>query len=304
MFLAPKPFNNLYPCCFCPLFPGPLPCYALSLVITRRTSPLPLILLLTATVLLIPLRRNVLFIPAELQLYTGYLAALGFVLTCFREPKERARIFGTLGLMLALLALAPVNTGLGPAHVLTLGAVFVAVLVLPPLLLGPGSPLSFKWLPDKLDRVDILYTLSAVPLAWGGFALYFGVLSPQTPFNWSLPPEPDGDALFSLFMGINAVGIWDELFFINVCFACLRALYGFRTANLGQAVIYASVLYDMAFTGWGPVFIYVLALTQGFMYERSKVLIYVVIVHLIVDYFLFQAIVGAYYPQLEVWWHP
>jgi hypothetical protein len=26
-------------------------------------------------------------------------------------------------------------------------------------------------------------------------------------------------------------------------------------------------------------------------------------VHLIVDYFLFQAIVSAYYPDFSVWWH-
>jgi membrane protease YdiL (CAAX protease family) len=104
-------------------------------------------------------------------------------------------------------------------------------------------------------------------------------------------------------MGINGVGIWDELFFINICFAALRYLFPFRIANPAQAVIYTSVLYDMAFTGWGPVFVAVLALTQGFMYERSKVLIWVLIVHLIVDYFLFQAIVDHYYPDFSVWWH-
>ncbi len=40
------------------------------------------------------------------------------------------------------------------------------------------------------------------------------------------------------------------------------------------------------------------------MYERSRVLLWVLIVHLVVDYFLFQGIVGAHYPELSVWWHP
>ena len=123
------------------------------------------------------------------------------------------------------------------------------------------------------------------------------------PFNWTLPSEPNGSELFKLFMGINAVGIWDELFFINICYAVMRSLFSYRVANIGQSVIYVSVLYDMAFSGWGPLFILLLALSQGAMYERSKVLLWVLIVHLIVDYFLFQIIVEAYYPALEVWWH-
>jgi hypothetical protein len=40
------------------------------------------------------------------------------------------------------------------------------------------------------------------------------------------------------------------------------------------------------------------------MFERSRVLIYVLAVHLIVDYFLFQEIVEAYYPGFSAWWHP
>jgi membrane protease YdiL (CAAX protease family) len=128
-------------------------------------------------------------------------------------------------------------------------------------------------------------------------------MSPEVPFNWVLPTTPDNTELFKLFMGINGVGIWDELFFVNTCYAILRSLFPYRVANAAQAVIYMSILYDMAFTGWGPVFIYILALTQGAMYERSKVLIWVLIVHLIVDYFLFQIIVDSYYPNLVVWWH-
>ena len=54
----------------------------------------------------------------------------------------------------------------------------------------------------------------------------------------------------------------------------------------------------------GPLLVLVLALTQGAMYERSRVLLWVLIVHLVVDYFLFQGIVGAHYPELSVWWHP
>ena len=263
----------------------------------------PLLCLLLATVLLLPLDRNVLYLSITVRVVLGVVAAVGFLVLLAREPATRRIKYTALAVPLGILALAPIGTDLGWVNIVALGIPFVAVLVVPPLILRRPDIITFKLLPDKLDWVDVLYTLSAIPLAWGGFALYFGVLSPEVPYNWTLPPEPDGGELFKLFMGINAVGIWDELFFVNICFAVLRSLFSYRTANLGQAVIYTTVLYDMAFTGWGPVFVYTLALTQGAMFERSRNLLWVLIVHLIVDYFLFQAIVESYYPALEVWWH-
>ncbi len=261
-----------------------------------------LLFLLIAVVMLIPLGRNVFLLPASLRLGLGVISALGFILAWRHEPPERRRSYLALVIPLAILAIAPISTNLVIPRMLTLGLFLLSVIIVPPLILRRRDVITFKLLPNKLDAVDIFYTLLSIPLAWGGFALYF-FYSPQVPFNWLQPPVPTNQDLFKIFMGINAVGIWDELFFINICFALLRHLFPFKIANPAQAVIYTSVLYDMAFTGWGPVFVGVLALTQGFMYERSKVLIWVLIVHLIVDYFLFQAIVEHYYPNFDVWWH-
>jgi hypothetical protein len=61
-------------------------------------------------------------------------------------------------------------------------------------------------------------------------------------------------------------------------------------------VIYTAVLYDMAFTGIGPILVFIFALTQGTMFEESENLVYVILVHLIVDAFLFSGIVDFYYP--------
>lgn len=256
-----------------------------------------------AVITLIPLRRPLFFLSTDMRQLIGYTASLLFLFNLFREPRSRQLKYLALAAPLTVLTLSPISTDLSSGHIIALGLCFVLVLVIPPLILRRPDIITFKFWPDKLDWIDIGYTLLAIPLAWGGFALYFGVLSPEVPFNWVQPAEPNNTELFKLFMGINAVGIWDELFFINICYAVLRSLFGFRTANLAQGVIYMSVLYQMAFSGWGPVFIYTLALTQGAMYERSKVLLWVLIVHLIVDYFLFQAIVAHYYPGLEVWWH-
>ena len=45
------------------------------------------------------------------------------------------------------------------------------------------------------------------------------------------------------------------------------------------------------------LFVLALAITQGAMYERSKVLLWVLLVHLIVDYFLYWQIVTGHYPD-------
>jgi len=234
----------------------------------------------------------------------GGACGLWFILLWRKMTGTERRAYLALALPLLLLALAPINTSLSLSHLLGLGTIFVSVLIIPTVLLKDPELITFKFLPERIDPVDVLYTLVSIPLAWGMLKLYLGVLSPEVPFNWPQPSEPEGPELFKLFIGINGVGIWDELFFINISFAIIRSMFPMRIANPAQAVIYTTVLCDMAFTGWGPLFVGFLALTQGLMYERSRVLLWVLLVHLIVDYFLFQGIVTAYYPDLDVWWHP
>lgn len=268
-----------------------------------KASLSTLLCLLLASVLLIPLDNAFFGISVPVRIVAGSLATLAFIFFLTREPPERKLRYLALASALLILILAPISTSLEPSHIFWLALCFAAVLIVPAVILRKTGVITFHFWPKHLDWVDVGYTLLSIPLAWGAFELYFKVLSPEVPFNWVLGSEPNNAALFTLFMGINAVGIWDELFFVNTSFAILRSLFPFRTANFAQGVIYMIVLYDMAFTGWGPVFVYTLALTQGFMFERSKVLLWVLIVHLIVDYFLFQGIVTRYYPTLEVWWH-
>lgn len=262
-----------------------------------RVRTFALVTFCAATVLLIPLEA---WLPGTIA-----FGLSGWAVWQSRDAAFRRRMGVLLGCIL-LLALAPISTDTRPVKFLTLGLPFLAVIALPPLLLRRSDPglLSFHLWPRHFSWLEFGYVLLSVPLAWAAFRLYFGVLSPEVPFNWKLPPEPASGPLLTLFAGINLVGVWDELFFINTCFAVLRSLFPFWSANLAQSVVYTSVLYDMAFQGWGPLFVFFLAVTQGIMFERSRVLVYVLVVHLIVDYFLFQEIVEAYYPAFSVWWHP
>lgn len=270
----------------------------------RFVPPVLLGSLLAAVVLLVPFERPLVGLGGAPRLAAGLVAALVFAVGVGLEPPARRRLWLALSAPLTVLALAPVDPRLTDRHVLVLGAAFVLALALPRLLArGTGAIRDVLW-PERLDWVDVAYTLLSVPLAWGAFRLYFGVLSPEVPGNWILPPTYEPEATVRLFLGINAVGIWDELFFVSSCYALLRRLFRPAVANLGQSVIYTSVLWDMAFSGWGPLFVFALAWTQGAMFERSRALLWVLIVHLVVDAFLFQEIVSWHYPGLEVWWHP
>lgn len=261
---------------------------SLDLALTPRRAGL--LLLFAAT--------TVLLIPFEQFAIGGVGAALTLGLLLKDESRALRRRLGVLLGCIVVLALAPIHTETTPRHFLTLGLPFLAVIVGPALILGRTDPgvIRYRFWPRRFRWLDLFYVAISVPLAWWVLDWYFTV-NPQMPFQWPLPEEVDPDAMTRLFWGINGVGVWDELFFVNTGFAIFRSLFRLRVANLCQAVIYTAVLYDMAFVGIGPVLVYLFALTQGSMFEESENLLYVLVVHLIVDYFLYWEIVMGHYPQ-------
>jgi hypothetical protein len=247
-----------------------------------------------ATVVLIPLEHY--WLGAAL-----WLVSLACTL---RDPEAAVR--RRLGLLLAcvaILAAAPIHTGTDTRHFFTLGVPFAAVILLPALVLARTDPgvIRYRFWPHRFRWLDLFYVAISFPLAYWVINWYFHY-NDFMPFQWTLPAEQNESATFRLFLGINAVGIWDELFFVNTVYAVLRSFLPFRIANLVQAVVYTSVLTDMAFIGVGPILVYLFALTQGSMFEESENLLYVLIVHVVVDYFLFAAIAQGYYPGFETGW--
>ena len=235
--------------------------------------------------------------------FAAWVLGLPLLLLCLvlarRDPDPAfLRRMAVLAGCNLLLAFAPIHTDTSTSHIAVLASCFLAVIAVPYLILRRTDPgvIRYRWFPRRLRKLDLFYVFISIPLAWAAFELYFGVVSPHVPGNWTLPPEPSNEENWRLFLGINGVGIWDELFFINTVYAVLRSVFPYRWANLGQAVIYTAVLYDMAFRGLGPWLIYPFALTQGAMFEESESLVYVILVHLIVDAFLFAGILAYYYP--------
>lgn len=265
---------------------------SLELPLTRRRIAL-LVCFAASIILLIPAHQFVL----------GGLFFVATVVLLARDPEKRLRL--RLGVLLGcvlLLGITDITPDLSNENFIRLGIVFMLVLVVPLIVQrwDDARIIRYRFKPVRWRKADVIYTVLSIPLAWvvlkgyawGNLALFDNELFRQ----WSMPEEADAGEIRRLFIGINLVGIWDELFFINTGYALLRSLFTYRVANALQAVLYTAVLYDMAFVGLGFAVVYLFALTQGAMYEKSESLLWVLIVHLVVDYFLVAFIVQTYYP--------
>ncbi|MFO7689331.1 MAG: CPBP family intramembrane glutamic endopeptidase [Cryobacterium sp.] len=113
--------------------------------------------------------------------------------------------------------------------------------------------------------------------------------------NWPAIRAPD--ELARLFVGVGFVGIWDELFFICTAFTLLRRHFPDWQANLLQAVIFTSFLWELGYQGWGPLLTFPFALLQGYTFARTRSLTYVVLVHLLFDLVVFLVLVHAHNPE-------
>jgi membrane protease YdiL (CAAX protease family) len=146
----------------------------------------------------------------------------------------------------------------------------------------------------RWGRAQLVYLLVVVVAGYLILPFYF--IGSGAYRNW---PEVTGtQEIARLFVGVNAVGIWDELFFVCTVFALLRQHVGLWTANVLQATVFVSFLWELGYREWGPLLTIPFALVQGWIFARSTSLTYVVAVHLLFDLVVFGVLVHAHNPGL------
>ena len=149
----------------------------------------------------------------------------------------------------------------------------------------------FPWRTGKRwTRTQWIYLVGITVAAWLILPFYF--ITSGVYQNWPTVTEPDQIA--RLFVGVNAVGTWDELFFICTVFALLRRHFPTWQANLLQTIVFVSFLWELGYQSWGPLLTIPFALIQGYTFKLTKSLTYVLVVHLIFDAFVFMVIVYAH----------
>lgn len=146
------------------------------------------------------------------------------------------------------------------------------------------------------------------PWQWGWLVAVLGLGWLILPFyfitsgvyrNWPVVDSPD--LIARLFVGVGAVGIWDELFFICTVFAALRRHLPGATANVLQAIVFVSFLWELGYRAWGPVLTIPFALLQAVIFMKTRSLGYVVTVHLLFDAVVFAVLVHAHNPGVLDW---
>lgn len=134
----------------------------------------------------------------------------------------------------------------------------------------------------------------AIVLALGWLILPFYFITSGVYENWPVVDTPD--LLVRLFIGVGAVGIWDELFFICTVFTLLRRHMSDAWANGLQAIVFVSFLWELGYRAWGPVLTIPFALLMGYIFLRTRSLWYVVTVHLLFDAVVFLVLAYAHNP--------
>jgi membrane protease YdiL (CAAX protease family) len=149
----------------------------------------------------------------------------------------------------------------------------------------------FPWRTGRRwTRTQWIYLIAVTVTGWLILPFYF--ITSGVYQNWPTVTTPEEIA--RLFIGVNAVGTWDELFFICTVFALLRRHFPTWQANLLQTVVFVSFLWELGYQSWGPLLTIPFALIQGYTFKLTKSLTYVLVVHLIFDAVVFCVIVYAH----------
>ncbi len=211
--------------------------------------------------------------------------------------RELGKDLALIGIGVGIVATTSVEADVSWPSFIRIGTVLALAVLVPFLLdrfLFRRRAVRFPWRSrEKKTRLEIGY-LVAVPLL-GYLILPFYFIRSGAYVNW--PALEDQAELLRFFVGVNAVGTWDELFFICTVLVLLRRHFPLWQANILTAVIFVSFLWELGYREWGPLLTIPFALLQGYLFAKTRSLGYVLAVHLAFDALVFLAIVHARNPD-------
>ncbi len=199
-----------------------------------------------------------------------------------------------LAVGLLIISAVPITTDISFSHMTIMGAAMILAVGVPYALsrfVFKDHAIRFPILTgQKWNRTERWYLVSVVVI---GYLLLPVYMIPTGVYeNW--PAASDPGSIARLFLGTNVLGIWDELFFICTAFTLLRRHLPDWQANLLQAVLFTSFLWELGFHAWGPLIIFPFALIQAWIFSKTKSLSYIVSVHLLFDFVLFLVLLHAH----------
>ena len=224
----------------------------------------------------------------------GHVLLVLSLVGAFLLDRELAKDLSLIGIGIAIVSATSVEADVSWDRFFTIGTV-LALAVATPFLIDRfvyrRRAIGFPWRSgQKWTLLEKAYIVAVPALGWAILPFYF--IRSGAYQNW--PNITDLSELLRFFVGVNAVGTWDELFFVCTCFALLRRHFPMWQANLLQATIFVSFLWELGYREWGPFLTAPFALLQGYIFATTRSLTYVLIVHLLFDAIVFLAIVHAH----------
>ncbi|RCK68192.1 CPBP family intramembrane metalloprotease [Desertihabitans brevis] len=258
-----------------------------------------------------PPRWSVKLVPAALLLtsafflfayqvwWIGYPLLVAALVLAVLLDRGLAKDLLLIALGIGIVSWTSVEADVGWSSFIRIGATLALAVSVPLLvdrLVFRRKAYTFPWRSrQKKTRGEIAYLFAVPFLGWAILPFYF--IRSGAYENW--PQIVDTSELVRFFIGVNAVGTWDELFFICTVFALLRRHFPIWQANLLQTAIFVSFLWELGYREWGPLLTIPFALLQGYLFSKTRSLGYVLIVHLLFDAIVFLAIVHAHNRD---WW--
>ncbi len=196
---------------------------------------------------------------------------------------------------IVILSLSDLAADLSDAGMVRFTLVLSGAVLVPYVLVRwvfHREPITFPWGGWRWNRAQWSYLVVVVVAGYLILPWYF--LSTGVYQNWPAIHTPGEVA--RLFVGVNAVGIWDELFFICTVFAIYRRHFPLWQANLLQAMVFVSFLWELGYQSWGPLLTIPFALVQGAIFQLTKNLAYVITVHLLFDLVVFLVLIHGHNP--------
>jgi len=229
--------------------------------------------------------------------WAGYGLLLAGLLAAAALDRLLFRDLALIGLSLVIISSISLAADISYGNMLLMGFVLALAVAVPYVISRYGfrdHAVRFPFRTGRRwSRLERLYLVLVVLAGWVILPIYF--IRSGSYLNWPTVSEPD--EIGRLFVGVGAVGIWDELFFICTVFALLRRHFPGWLANLLQAIVFVSFLWELGYRSWGPLLTVPFALLQGYIFTRTRSLTYVICVHLLFDLVVFLVLVHAHTPS-------
>ncbi|NYD65812.1 CPBP family glutamic-type intramembrane protease [Agromyces atrinae] len=249
----------------------------------------PAVLVCGAAILLFGLQVT---LPGYALLVVG--VGIAYLLDRSGRTEGLARDLLLIAIGQAIVSTISVEADISYGNMALMGTVLALAVAVPYVIsryVYRDHAIRFPWRTGKRwTRVQWTYLIGVTFVGWLVLPFYF--ITSGVYRNW--PTVTEFDEFARLFVGVNAVGTWDELFFICTIFALLRRHFPVWQANLLQTIVFVSFLWELGYQSWGPLLTIPFALIQGYTFTLTKSLTYVLTVHLLFDLVVFLVIVYAH----------